>query len=95
MKTSLLLASVLFVVGCVVALGAHLAGLISFDLTTLPLLIGGSITSALLGQLFSDYSRRPRFRVRRTRPQQVGSAARPAAVSSAPATLWTYTIRKA
>ena len=95
MKKTLISASVVFAIGYTVAIAAQFAGFISFNLFGLPVLMGGALASGLVAFVFSDYSRRPSFRVRRpqdTKEERTVSA-RPAAED--PVTMWTYTTRQA
>lgn len=84
--------SLVFATGYAVTIVSEFAGLISFDVFSLPLLIGGFIGSALVTLVISDYSRRPSFRVRGSSRDRVvvPPTARLGFDDSA---LWTYTTR--
>ncbi len=94
MKNTLVLTSTVFALGYAVVIAAQFAGLVSFNVFGLPSLIGGAIASAVVGLVFADYTRRPRFRVRS--PGQAASFASTRAQSQAgdPVTMWTYTTRR-
>ena len=92
MKKFILTSSLVFAFAYLAAFGAQFAGLISFNLFGLPALIGGAITSGIIGLVLSDYSRRPSFRVRK--PQVAAAEAQVAQVED-PVTMWTYTTRNA
>lgn len=95
MKKALLAACVLFVLSYTVAIAAQSAGLISFSVLGLRVLIAGVIGSGLVSLVFSDYSRRPRFRVRRS-GMTAGSLETPSdPIADHPACDWTYTTRSA
>ena len=95
MKKTLISASVVFAFGYAVAIALQFAGLISFNVFGLPVLIGGGIGSGVVALLFADYARRPSFRVRRREPVHDGrdSAATPSRCT--PECDWTYTTRTA
>ena len=94
MKKILIATSIVFTPAYVVILAAQFAGFISFNVFSLPVLIGGSLGSALVGLVVSDYTRRPHFRVRRSRPS-VPPAESPGATTGDVACDWTYTTRSA
>jgi hypothetical protein len=95
MKKTLLFASILCAFGCVAAIAAQFAGVIPLHVRTLPFLLGAAMASGLAGVVVSDYSRRPRVRVRRRR----NPATRVKAAASPPAKGrgcdWTYLTRPA
>jgi hypothetical protein len=91
MKKSLLVAPVVFVVGCVIALVARLVVHASVNVPNVPASFGILFASSLLFLAFNDYSRKPRFRARSMR-----NAAAPATTpATSPeidtASAWTYT----
>lgn len=95
MKKVLLVSCVVFALGYTIAIAAQSAGLISFTVFGLRVLIAGVIASGLVSLVFSDYSRRPRFRVRRT-----GQLVEPLdtvrdSIAHQPSCDWTYTTRSA
>lgn len=90
MKKFLLFATLVLSLGFAAALGAQFLGLISFNVFNLPTLIGGVIASGLVALACTDYSRRPRFRVRQTR-ERLAAPVPP--VNFHTRTLWTYATR--
>jgi hypothetical protein len=90
MKKFLLLTTLVLSLGYAAAIVAQFSGLLSFNVFSLPTLIGSSIASGLVALACTDYSRRPRFRVRRTTERP---AAPVQAVAFSQQTLWTYATR--
>ena len=93
MKTTLTVASVVFALGYAVAIAVQSAGLVSFNIFGLPVLIGGASASALVALAFSDYSRRPSFRVRKPRNTSAAPEMPANHVVEDPSVMWTYTTR--
>jgi hypothetical protein len=95
MKKSIIIASAVFVHGYAVAIVAQFTGLVSFNVLSLPALIGGLVASGVVGLVFSDYAQRPRFRVRRS-PDGGATGPKPAlSDAETRACDWTYTTRSA
>ena len=90
LKKSLLLTTFVLSLGFAAALGAQFCGLLAFNVLNLPALIGGVIASGLVALACTDYSHRPRFRVRQVRERP--AAAVPPVNFNTP-TLWTYATR--
>ena len=68
-------------------------GLASIALLTTPVLVGGLAAVGVLALAFSDYSRKPSFRVRRSAaPSLHRTPASPAVIANLD---WTYTSRAA
>jgi hypothetical protein len=95
MKNTIIVASAVFVLGYALAIVAQFTGLVSFNVLSLPALIGGLVGSGVVGLVCSDYSQRPSFRVRRS-PETGATEIKPA-LSDAEirACDWTYTTRSA
>lgn len=89
MKKFLLLATLAPSLGFSAALGAQFFGLLPFNVFRLPYLIGGVLASGLVALACTDYSHRPRFRIRRTQER----SAAPQPVNFTARTLWTYATR--
>ena len=95
MKKTILVASVVFVLGYAVAIVAQFTGLVSFNIFSLPALIGGLVASGVVGLVFSDYAQQPRFRVRRA-PETGATEIKPALSAAGMRSCdWTYTTRSA
>ena len=90
MKKSFVLASLALLSCYAVGLITRLAVFVSINSLNVPAVIGGFFASGLLLTVFTDYARKPRFRVggsqRAMRPM-----AKPTTSSDIdPATAWTY-----
>ena len=95
MKNSIIVTSVVFVLGYALAIVAQFIGLVSFNVFSLPTLIGGLVASAVVGLVFTDYAQRPRFRVRRSPESGATEINPPSADAVIPSCDWTYTTRSA
>jgi hypothetical protein len=92
MKKFLVLASVTCAAGFGGIIAAQFLGVLSFQVFTIPLLIGGAVASGLVGLICVDYSRRPRFcgcraRVAAALPRRLPASS----AADHCAALWTYT----
>jgi hypothetical protein len=95
MKKTIIVASVVFAFGYAVAIAGQFAGLVSFNVFSLPALIGGLVASGMVGLVFSDYAQRPRFRVRRS-PETGATEIKPVFSDAGMRSCdWTYTTRSA
>jgi hypothetical protein len=95
MKNTIIVASAVFVLGYALAIAAQFAGLVSFNVFSLPALIGGFVASGVVGLVFSNYAQRPRFRVRRS-PETGATEIKPVfSDAEIRACDWTYTTRSA
>ena len=87
MIKGLLVATLTSVSACCIALASQFPGL-PLDVFGLPVVLGGVAVLALIGLLFSDYSRKPSFRVRS--PREPGTLPTFSAGAD-----WTYMTRSA
>ena len=91
MKKSLVLVSVALLACYAVGLIARLAVYVSIYSLQIPAAISGVFASGLLLIVFSDYSRKPRFRVG-SGPKVTRQMAKPTTASDIdPASAWAYT----
>ena len=90
MKKSLLLATVALALGYAITLIARLTGY-TFNMLSVPAIVGGVFGCGLLLMAFSDYSRKPRFRVRAVRKATPQAAASATSSQVDAASAWTYT----
>ena len=91
MNKSLVLVPVVFILAFAIVLVARLVVQTSVDVLNLPVLFGVLFGSGLLFLVFSDYSRKPRFRCNGRRNPSA-PATTPAMSSDADAAAaWTYT----
>jgi len=90
MKKSFVLASLALLSCYVVGLVTRLAVYVSINALNVPAVISGIFASGLLLTVFTDYARKPRFRVG-SGPKVTRQMARPTTSSEIdPASAWTY-----
>jgi hypothetical protein len=90
MKKSFVLASLALVSCYAVGLITRLAVSVSIDSLNVPAVLGGIFACGLLLTVFTDYTRKPRFRVGGSH-KAMRETARPTTSSAIdPATAWTY-----
>ena len=95
MKNTVVAASLMPVLAFALATAAQIAGLVSFSGLNPTAFIGGLIATGVLAFAFSDYSRKPAFRVRRTARQPTRTTPATSRTPVAASCDWTNNTRAA